>query len=131
MLRKEIVLLLSALLLLGCNQGTTSSGGVVKNEYTPSQTEDTQYTNQRTTTFDGENSFPAYTQFTSSKCKVNWVYVYASYTYVTYKTGCYFGSVKFRGAWKDRAASTMLLAYSNNYWVWFSHTGTSVRSYAI
>ena len=68
-----------------------------------------------------------------TKCKVNWTYVYAGYTYVTFKSvgGCTFSSVRFTAPWKDRAAQNMLFAYKWNYWVWFRYSGTKITSYAI
>ena len=119
------ILLLASTLLSGCNSGTSSSGMKESNDSTTF--------NRLSGVYVASSAVDENVPLAITKCKVYWTYVYAGYTYVTFKNvgGCKMSSVRFTAPWKDRAAQNMLFAYRWNYWVYFSHSGTRVISYAI
>jgi len=119
------ILLLASTLLIGCNSGESSSGIKEQNDSTT--------VSRLSGVYMGSSTVDENAPRATTKCQVNWVYVYTGYTKVTFKSvgGCRFSSVRFVGTTRDRAAQNMLFAYKWKYWVWFTYSGSKVIYYAV
>jgi hypothetical protein len=129
MLRKKaIVSLLLALLLMGCNSGTTTSGAE-SNKPDPLSRIEVE-TIVQTASSEGDTSvakeygkFDANVKYVWAKCKVTWVYAYTNKTYV-YTSGCgtdYWWTSKKE--YRSTLASVASQAMVKNWKLNFQHNG--------
>ena len=120
----------SAVLVIGCSSGTVSSGVSDSAVYSQEELDDI-FNNAP------EGSVGTYSRASTSseqsgfiKCKVRFVYMYSTYTYVTL-TGCAWKSIKLVGSLRTQGAAVAVTAKSRNMWFWIWRTSNTRFSYVV
>ena len=111
---------MAVLVLVGCSNGGTSSGGVETAPLTYVQV-NTIVQNQNNPEVVRQADYDEKEKYGWAKCKVKWVYVYTNKT-VVYTSGCgysYFLTtrVRFRSALADVATQAKVRNKVLNFWV--------------
>jgi hypothetical protein len=113
----------SAVLVIGCSSGTVSSGLSESPVYSQEEADDI-FNNAP------EDSVGTYSKASTSdvqqgyiQCKVKYVYMYSTYTYVTLK-GCAWTWIKLTGSWRTQGAAVAVTAKSRNmtFLIWRTST---------
>ena len=120
----------SLALVIGCSSGTASSGVSESAVYSQEELDDI-FNNAP------EGSVGTYSRASTSseqsgfiKCKVRFVYMYSTYTYVTL-TGCAWKYIKLVGSLRTQSAAVAAIAKSRNMWFWIWRTSNTRFSYVV
>jgi hypothetical protein len=120
----------SVVLVIGCSSGTVSSGVSDSAVYSQEEADDI-FNNAP------EGSVGTYSRASASneqrgfiKCKVDFVYMYSTYTYVTLK-GCAWKFIKLTGSLRTQGAAVAVTAKSRNMFFWIWRTSRTRFSYVV
>ena len=133
---KFTLVISTILFLVGCSQGSSTSG-VTKEAPQYSQAEVEQIVASEPTTSVGirteATTSDDQTRAYFMPCKIMWVYMFSDKTYLRLnQTGsCAWSWAYVTGAHRTQAAAVGTTAKANNMYIWLYRTGTSTWSYAV
>ena len=122
-------LVVTSILISGCNSSTSSSG-----VEEPAMMEREQANLFRQALAEGKGlsstNAPAPEKTSITRCKIQFSYLYPTKTFITLR-GCAFSSLKLTGNLRVTGASLATVAKSRNMNVWLNYSGSRIYSIAI
>ena len=126
---KIVTLMATCLFLIGCQQGNSTSGVDETDPYTQAQVE-TFVASATSGTVGVYSASSENNQTAFMKCKVKWVYMYKTKTYLSLK-GCTWSWAYVTGTWRTQGAAVGTTAKSGNMWLWFNKTSATTFNYVV